>query len=46
MIEVDTRLRAARGIAKTETDAAREVFRTLHPSVPILMRQFAPHSLL
>lgn len=38
MIDVDTRLRAARGIGKTETDAATEVFQTLkrrgHPDAP------------
>jgi hypothetical protein len=38
MIEMDTRLRAARGIAKTETEAATLVFETLkargHPTLP------------
>jgi len=38
MIEMDTRLRAAWGIAKTETEAAKEVFQTLkrrgHPDAP------------
>jgi hypothetical protein len=38
MIDMDTRLRVARGIAKTETEASIEVFRTLkargHPSAP------------
>ena len=38
MIDSDTRLRAARGIAKTETEASREVFATLkrrgHPEAP------------
>jgi hypothetical protein len=38
MIEVDTRLRAARGIAKDETKASVEVFQTLkrrgHPDAP------------
>ena len=38
MIESDTRLRAARGIAKTETEASVEVFETLkergHPQAP------------
>jgi hypothetical protein len=38
MIDMDTRLRAARGIAKTETQASREVFQTLkrrgHPEAP------------
>ena len=38
MIEIDTRLRAARGIAKTETEAATLVFETLkrrgHPESP------------
>jgi hypothetical protein len=38
MIDVDTRLRAARGIAKTETEASQEVFETLkrrgHPHAP------------
>lgn len=38
MIDMDTRLRAARGIAKTETKASEIVFRTLkqrgHPDVP------------
>lgn len=38
MIDIDTRLRAARGIAKTETEAAIEVFETLkrrgHPDAP------------
>lgn len=38
MIDVDTRLRVARGIAKTETEASREVFETLkrrgHPDAP------------
>lgn len=38
MIDMDTRLRVARGIAKTETDASREVFETLkrrgHPDAP------------
>jgi len=30
MIDMDSRLRVARGIAKTETDASREVLQTLH----------------
>ena len=38
MIDMDTRLRTARGIAKTETDASLEVFQTLqqrgHPDAP------------
>ena len=38
MIDMDSRLRVARGIAKTETDASREVFETLqargHPDAP------------
>jgi hypothetical protein len=38
MLDMDTRLRAARGIAKTETEASRQVFRTLkrrgHPDAP------------
>jgi len=38
LIEIDTRLRVARGIAKTETEASIEVFRTLkrrgHPDTP------------
>lgn len=38
MIDIDTRLRAARGIAKTETEASVEVFDTLkergHPEAP------------
>ena len=38
MIDMDTRLRVARGIAKTETEAAKEVFQTLkrrgHPDAP------------
>jgi hypothetical protein len=38
MIDVDTRLRVARGIAKTETEASQEVFETLkrrgHPHAP------------
>lgn len=38
MIDIDTRLRVARGIAKTETEACVEVFQTLkrrgHPEVP------------
>jgi hypothetical protein len=38
MIDVDNRLRAARGIAKTETEASIEVFETLkrrgHPNAP------------
>lgn len=38
MIEMDTRLRVARGIAKTETEASIAVFRTLkargHPDAP------------
>jgi hypothetical protein len=38
MIDMDTRLRVARGIAKTETQASREVFQTLkrrgHPDAP------------
>ncbi len=38
MIDVDTRLRVARGIAKTETEASVEVFETLkergHPEAP------------
>lgn len=38
MIDMDTRLRAARGIAKTETEASQEVFETLkrrgHPEAP------------
>jgi len=38
MLDMDSRLRAARGIAKTETEAATEVFQTLkrrgHPEAP------------
>jgi hypothetical protein len=38
MIDIDTRLRVARGIAKTETEASQEVFETLkrrgHPQAP------------
>lgn len=38
MLDVDTRLRVARGIAKTETEASQEVFQTLkergHPGAP------------
>jgi hypothetical protein len=38
MIDMDTRVRAARGIAKTETEAAQEAFETLkargHPHAP------------
>jgi hypothetical protein len=38
MLDMDSRLRVARGIAKTETEAAQEVFQTLktrgHPQVP------------
>lgn len=38
MIDMDTRLRAARGIGKTETEASEEVFQTLkrrgHPDAP------------
>ena len=38
MIDMDTRLRVARGIAKTETEASIEVFQTLqrrgHPDAP------------
>ena len=38
MLDIDTRLRAARGIAKTETEASVEVFETLqergHPEAP------------
>jgi hypothetical protein len=38
MLDRDTRLRVARGIAKTETEAATEVFHTLkrrgHPEAP------------
>jgi hypothetical protein len=38
MIDADTRLRVARGIAKTETEAAEQVFQTLqrrgHPEAP------------
>lgn len=39
MIDIDTRLRVGRGIAKTETEASEEVFRTLrqkrgHPKKP------------
>ncbi len=38
MIDMDTRLRVARGIAKTETEASIEVFETLkrcgHPDAP------------
>ena len=38
MIDMDSRLRVARGIAKTETEAALEVFQTLkhrgHPDAP------------
>jgi hypothetical protein len=39
MIDIDTRLRVGRGIAKTETEASEEVFRTLrqkrgHPEIP------------
>jgi hypothetical protein len=39
MLDMDTRLRVARGIAKTETQAATEVFQTLkrrgHPEAPL-----------
>jgi len=38
MLDIDSRLRVARGIAKTETKASREVFQTLetrgHPDAP------------
>jgi len=39
MIDIDTRLRVGRGIAKTETEASEEVFRSLqqnrgHPDNP------------
>jgi len=38
MIDMDTRLRVARGIAKTETEASQQVFETLkrrgHPDIP------------
>jgi hypothetical protein len=38
MIDMDNRLRTARGIAKTETEASLEVFQTLqqrgHPDAP------------
>jgi hypothetical protein len=38
MIDIDTRLRVARGIAKTETEASQQVFQTLkergHPDAP------------
>ena len=38
MIDMDTRLRAADGIGKTETEASEEVFQTLkrrgHPDAP------------
>ena len=38
MIDMDTRLRTARGIAKSETEASTEVFETLkrrgHPDAP------------
>ena len=38
MLDTDTRLRVARGIAKTETQASQEVFQTLkargHPTAP------------
>jgi hypothetical protein len=38
MIDADTRLRVARGIGKTETEASKEVFQTLkrrgHPNAP------------
>ena len=38
MIDIDTRLRVARGIAKTETEVSQEVFETLkrrgHPDAP------------
>jgi hypothetical protein len=38
MIDMNTRLRAVRGIAKTETEAAQQVFQTLkdrgHPDAP------------
>ncbi|MFI3122568.1 MAG: hypothetical protein QX194_01360 [Methylococcales bacterium] len=38
MIDVDNQLRAARGIAKNETEASLEVFQTLqqrgHPDAP------------
>jgi hypothetical protein len=38
MIDIDSRLRAARGIAKTETEASLAVFQTLqqrgHPDAP------------
>ena len=38
MIDMDSRLRVARGIAKTETEASQEVFETLkrrgHPDAP------------
>ena len=32
MIDSDTRLRVARGIAKTETEAAQQVFQTHRPA--------------
>ena len=39
MIDIDTRLRAARGVGKNENEAAMEVFQTLkgrgHPDVPL-----------
>ena len=38
MLDINTRLRGARGIAKTETEASQEVFQTLktrgHPDAP------------
>jgi hypothetical protein len=34
MIDSDTRLRVARGIAKTETEAAQQVFQTLQAPRP------------
>jgi hypothetical protein len=38
MMDMDSRLRVARGIAKTETEASAEVFQTLkargHPDAP------------
>ena len=38
MIDIDNRLRTARGIAKTEAEASTEVFQTLqrrgHPDAP------------
>ena len=50
MIDMDSRLRVARGIAKTETEASIEVFETLkgrgHPDGPPLPSPMAGEGLM